>query len=304
LFDIVVTDHSAVLMSGNLERLKVRRSGNRGIVVKLTQESKLLLDQEELPEKAIKHLKKVAVLLKEKANLLAGLDEKFIEIGPIEEIEGDIVESDEIASRISDQINEIQQCLEQLSTPANKSGDPSASKPQTIEEPAPATGDSKVPLESLLCVVRPKLPKLTIAKFSGEVIKFRAFWDSFNSAVHNNRSLSDVDKFSYLQGLLEGPAATAIQGLTLSNVNYQAARELLEQRFAKPQYVIAAHMDQMYKLPNCKSDRASQLRSTFDKLCVHVRGLEAVGISAEEYGKFLIPVFTVWLNFPQKCDFK
>jgi len=82
--------------------------------------------------------------------------------------------------------------------------------------------------------VKPKLLKLYIVKLSGEVIKFRTFWDSFNSAIHNNPSLSEVDKFSYLQGLLEDLVATAIQGLTLSEKNCQAAREFLEQRFAKP----------------------------------------------------------------------
>ena len=105
--------------------------------------------------------------------------------------------------------------------------------------------------------MKPKLPKLHIAKFSGEVIKFRTFWDSFNSVVHNNTSLSEVDKFNYLQGLLKGPAATAIQELTLSDTNYKAACDVLEQHFAKPQYVIAAHMDQMYKLPSCTSDKAA-----------------------------------------------
>ena len=150
----------------------------------------------------------------------------------------------------------------------------------------------------LLSVVKPKLPKLHITMFSAEVIKFRTFWDSFNSAVYNNPSLSEVDKFNYLQWLLEGPVATAIQGLTLSDTNYQAAHELLEQRFAKLQYVIAAHMDQMYKLSNCTGNKAAQLRSIFDKISVHVRGLESLEISADQYGSFLILVVTAKL--PQK----
>ena len=253
-------------MSGNLERLKVRCSGNRGIVIKLTQESKSLLEQEEITEKAVRCLKKIAVQLKEKAKLLTGLDETFIElVPPIDDIEDGIIESDEIASRLSDQIEEIQQRLEQLPNPANKVGvmNVTIKESQASDEPGvhtePIPSRTSVAEGGVLSVVRPKLPKLTIAKFSGEEIKFRTFWDSFNSAVHNNQSLSNIDKFSYLQGLLEGPATTAIQGLTISDANYQAACELLEQRLAKPQYVIAAHMDQMYKLSKCTGDKASQL---------------------------------------------
>lgn len=75
---------------------------------------------------------------------------------------------------------------------------------------------------------RPKLPKLYLLKFSGEIIQFQTFWESFTSAVHLNLDLSVIDKFDYLKGLLEGPAASAIQGLTLSETNYTAALELLK----------------------------------------------------------------------------
>ena len=138
--------------------------------------------------------------------------------------------------------------------------------------------------------VKPKLPKLHIAKFAGDVTKFRTFWDSFDSAVNQNPSLSAIDKFNYLQGLLDGPAAAAIQGLTLSEANYTTALDLLKERFGKTQQVISAHMDQLLRLPSCVGDKASQIRTVYDKISVHVRGLDALGVRAEQYGSFLIPV--------------
>ena len=121
-------------------------------------------------------------------------------------------------------------------------------------------------------------------------MKFRTFWDSFNSAVNQNSALLAVDKFNYLQGLLEGQAATAIQGLTLSEANYSTALDILKERFGKTQPVIYAHMDQLLKIPTCAGDKASQIRAVYDKISVHVRGLEALGIRAEQYGSFLIPI--------------
>ena len=56
----------------------------------------------------------------------------------------------------------------------------------------------------------PKLPKLVIPRFNGDVTRFRSFWDSFDSAINKNLSLSAVDKFNYLHTLLEGPAARSI----------------------------------------------------------------------------------------------
>ena len=64
--------------------------------------------------------------------------------------------------------------------------------------------------------VTPKLPKLVLQKFNGEITKFRTFWDRFDSSVNKNPNISPIDKFNYFQGLLEGPAARVIQGLPLT----------------------------------------------------------------------------------------
>lgn len=44
-----------------------------------------------------------------------------------------------------------------------------------------------------------KLPKLTMPTFAGDILQWQTFWDSFESAVHDNSSLSDVEKFNYLK---------------------------------------------------------------------------------------------------------
>ena len=119
---------------------------------------------------------------------------------------------------------------------------------------------------------------------------FRSFWDSFDSAINKNPSLSAVDKFNYLHTLLEGPAARSIQGLALSEANYPAAIDILKDRFGKPHQIIAAHMDEFIKLPECNGDKASQLRLIYDRISVNIRGLESLGIKSEQYGSFLIPV--------------
>jgi len=83
---------------------------------------------------------------------------------------------------------------------------------------------------------------LQLPKFSCDIIKFRTFWDSFNSPIHCNAKLSAIDKFNYLKALLKGPVAQAIQGLTLFEANYTAAIELIKERFGKTQQIISAHI--------------------------------------------------------------
>ena len=62
-----------------------------------------------------------------------------------------------------------------------------------------------------------KLPKLNFCKFSGNLLKWQECWDSFDSAIHSNEFLSQVEKMNYLRSKLEGEAAEVISGLTLTN---------------------------------------------------------------------------------------
>ena len=84
-------------------------------------------------------------------------------------------------------------------------------------------------------VVRTRLPKLSLPKFRGDVTKWNTFWDSFQIAVHRNEGISNIDKFNYLNYVLEGVAARAIPGLTLTEANYDAAVTLLQERCDLPQ---------------------------------------------------------------------
>ena len=49
-------------------------------------------------------------------------------------------------------------------------------------------------------------------------------------------------------------------------------------------------MDELLKPPCCSGDKVAQLCAVYDKISVNVRGLEAIGVTADQYGSFLIPV--------------
>ena len=89
--------------------------------------------------------------------------------------------------------------------------------------------------------------------------------------------------------MLDGPAARSIKGLTLTEANYDSAVDLLKKRFGKPQQIIAARMDEL-KIPNCVADKFQMLRSVYDQLNEHIRGLAALNVNTEQYGSLLIPM--------------
>ena len=65
---------------------------------------------------------------------------------------------------------------------------------------------------------------------------------------------------------------------------------MLQERFGSPQQIITAHVEELLKIKGSVGDCPSSLHSTFDKIMVHVCGLESLGIRLSQYGSLLTPV--------------
>ena len=76
-----------------------------------------------------------------------------------------------------------------------------------------------------------RLPKLDIEKFDGDVINWSSFWDQFSTAIHENDSLSEINKFTHLKSFLCDSAKLTISGLSRASENYKEAIDLLKQRY-------------------------------------------------------------------------
>ena len=139
--------------------------------------------------------------------------------------------------------------------------------------------------------LRVRLPKLELKRFDGNILNWQTFWDRFSSSVHNQENISDIDKFSYLKGLLSDSANECISGLTLSSGNYEAAVNILKDRYANPQVIISAHMDALVKLASVKnSNNVVVLRKMYDQVESSIRNLKSLGIDPGSYGALLVPL--------------
>ena len=69
--------------------------------------------------------------------------------------------------------------------------------------------------------------------------------DQFLIAIHENDSLADIDKFTYLKSFLSDSALQSINGLSLNATNYKEAIEILHERYGNKQVLISAHMQNL-----------------------------------------------------------
>ena len=91
-----------------------------------------------------------------------------------------------------------------------------------------------------------RLPKIEIKKFRGDPVQWQQFADTFDATITNNEHISDVEKFTYLRGLLEGEAERCIEGITLIGENFSQAMGLLRQQYGNPLLIIPAHMEKLF----------------------------------------------------------
>ena len=134
-----------------------------------------------------------------------------------------------------------------------------------------------------------KLPKLSLPIFTGNILEWQTFWDSFESSVHHNDSLSDIQRFSYLRSLLQGDAARVIEGFPLTHTNYIQAVKLLKERFGQEHQIVNAYMQGLLELPRPMSTIVS-LRTFQEKMESYIRGLQSLGQGQDSFGNLLVPV--------------
>ena len=135
--------------------------------------------------------------------------------------------------------------------------------------------------------------KLEIEKFDGDVINWSSFWDQFSSAIHENDSLNEINKFTYLKSFLCDSGKLTISGLSLSSENYKKAVDLLTECYGNTQVLINAFMKKFLQLPAVQnSNNVECSRLFYNQVENSVQNLKTFGVEINTYGSLLVPLLT------------
>ena len=133
-----------------------------------------------------------------------------------------------------------------------------------------------------------KLPKFMLKKFTGDPLEWKTFQETYEAAIGQNESLSEVEKFTYLRGYLQGTAFQAIKGFPLTSENYKHAWELLKERYGNSQLIVSCHMNNLIKFDKVNGANVKELQDESNES--NVRTLKTVGIHQEQVGPLWIPI--------------
>ena len=159
------------------------------------------------------------------------------------------------SQKLEERLQQVQEQVRQLQSPSTGSME---------------SGISRIWSHPSMAAIKP--PKLDIAPFKGEVLKWQ---DAFEASV-DKADYAPVDKFNYLKSNLRGEDLEAIAGYQLSNDNYKVVVDVLKRRFGRPQIIVDAHYHSLSHLPPAKN-HVAQLRYCYDTIECHLRSLQAIG---------------------------
>ncbi|KAF0290152.1 hypothetical protein FJT64_011649 [Amphibalanus amphitrite] len=91
----------------------------------------------------------------------------------------------------------------------------------------------------------PHLPRITLEKFGGSAIEWPRWIALFKALVHDRADLTDVERLTYLQTHLTGPARESVRGMLCDASLYSTALGELEREFGDPSRVIHATMKRL-----------------------------------------------------------
>ena len=156
------------------------------------------------------------------------------------------------------------------------------------EIPEEATGSPISTNSRLQDNGRLKLPKLDLPKFDGSYSQWASFSDLFNGALDSSTTLTDPQKFFYFNGLLTGEASRLIASVTVTDANYEVAKEMLKSRYDNRRANVRELLSKIiHSTPVTKPDPPA-VRSLWQWVDEQRRALTALGIQLHEMDIYTI----------------
>ncbi|XP_058817069.1 uncharacterized protein LOC131680368 [Topomyia yanbarensis] len=132
-----------------------------------------------------------------------------------------------------------------------------------------------------------KLPEIRLPSFSGKIFEWVTFRDTFQSLIHNNPQLTDMDRFTYLRSSLSGDALQEISSVGLSAVNYNVAWEMLANRYENKKLIVKAHLDALFATEGLKRESYEKLNSLISEFEKNLQMLDKIGQNTSEWSTIL-----------------
>ncbi|XP_073841445.1 uncharacterized protein [Musca autumnalis] len=141
---------------------------------------------------------------------------------------------------------------------------------------------------SMACGSHSRLPSLKLPNFYGKYSEYQRFITAFNNIVHENPSISIIEKFNYLLNCLSGPALAVVEPFQVSEENYEKALQRLRERYDNKVLIFLEHIESLFNVPQMKKGESVSLRHLIDTVSAVRGSLLSLGSEADVMNSILV----------------
>lgn len=155
---------------------------------------------------------------------------------------------------------------------------------------------SQQPLSNNVDVTGVRLPVIEMMTFNGEYDKWLEFRDTYQSLIHENAKLADIQKYHYLRAYLGPNILEIIASLEFSASNYQGAWDLICNRFNNNRILIQNHVKALFSMIKIQDESSTNLRKIVDSVAKHLRALKTLNEPTDTWDTLIIYLITTKLD--------
>lgn len=136
-----------------------------------------------------------------------------------------------------------------------------------------------------------RLPRLSIQTFSGSLTEWNAFYDLYKSLVHDNVTLTNVERFRYLLLFLKDEPYNLIKSIPVTDSNYENALQVLISRYENKRIISTKHFDNIFDIEPVNDKHIDlSLRNLMNCYHENVTALKSLGFPVDEWSFVLLNI--------------
>lgn len=133
-----------------------------------------------------------------------------------------------------------------------------------------------------------RLPRIELPTYSGRYEEWPTFQDLFVSLVHNNTSLSDVQKLHYLKCSVAGEAEVLLRHICVTDSNYIQAWETLKQRYGNKRIIVNSLLNRLFSHKRVSIQSANHLKMLLDNTTECISTLNNLNVNTDSWSPLII----------------
>ncbi|XP_049877906.1 uncharacterized protein LOC126375107 [Pectinophora gossypiella] len=160
---------------------------------------------------------------------------------------------------------------------------------QEVQAPAPAsiTNTNQV---SGFSQSKPRLPPIPIPTFSGDYNQWMSFRDLYVSLIHNDSTLSKIEKHHYLKASLSGEAELLLRNYSLTEANYDDAWKKLGDRYNNKRVIVNNILNRLLNQKKLTSESPKGIKDLLDTTSQCLDSLKNLKIDTSSWDAIVVHI--------------